>query len=78
MNVGYWRDLMNNNIKALRLERKWTQKELSIRTKIIDLSGRGLTQSTISDIEKYHFTVKGRNLELLKLVFNVNEDEILR
>jgi transcriptional regulator with XRE-family HTH domain len=77
VNVGCWRDVVKNNIKILRLKKRWTQKELSVHTKEIDQAGKGLTQSTISDLEKYHFTVKGRNLKLLMIVFEVDKDEIL-
>lgn len=68
---------MKNNIRELRLNNGWTQQELSQQTKILDPLGKGITRSTISDIEKYHITIKGRNLKLLMTVFKKNEDEII-
>jgi transcriptional regulator with XRE-family HTH domain len=67
---------MKNNIKNLRKNNGWTQMELSLQTKLIDLDKKGITRSTISDIEKYHVAIKGRNLKLLMRVFNVDESEI--
>lgn len=69
---------MKNSVRKLRLKNSWTQKELSARTKTIDKTGKGISQTAISDIETYHVTVKGRNLKLLTIVFNVSENEILR
>jgi transcriptional regulator with XRE-family HTH domain len=69
---------LRNRVEVLRLQHGWkTQQELSNRTKLIDPSGKGISQATISDIEKFHITVKGRNLKLLMLVFNCTEQDIL-
>jgi len=69
---------LKNRVEELRRARGWTtQTELSKQTKLVDPDGKGISQATISDIEKFHITVKGRNLKLLMLVFGVTHDEIV-